>query len=115
MKAFIVNEPCEGYGDVFFAKFAIEARKQGANEFNDGELAGMTCRRCPQLDDKQGDRRAINQYLSDYECWWWDGGEITSDDHPFISVNGGVYMNWMSYIQECETRALMRKRNKKEM
>ena len=50
LKAFIVQEDYENTGGVIFAKHAIVARRLGANEYNDGEFGGMTCRRAPGLD-----------------------------------------------------------------
>ncbi len=50
MKAYAVQEDYEGTGAIIFAKHAIQARRWGANEFNGGELGGMTCRRAPWAD-----------------------------------------------------------------
>lgn len=92
MKAFIANEPYENRGDVFFANHNIVARRMAADELNDGELVGMTCRRAPGLDHLEGDRRAIVWELLEMG-WWFDDGAITLDWCPnvFVTKGGGVY------------------------
>lgn len=37
LKAYMIQEPCEGSGEIGFFYSNIEARKHGANEFNQGE------------------------------------------------------------------------------
>lgn len=54
MPAFMVQETDEMTGGIIFAKSAIEARKIGANEWNGGELAGMTVSRRKDLDQFAG-------------------------------------------------------------
>jgi hypothetical protein len=50
MKAFAVQEDCEGTGDIFYADHAITAKKRFANEFGDGDLSGISCHRAPWAD-----------------------------------------------------------------
>lgn len=50
MKAFSVLEKEEYTGDIFFAEKRIVAAKNGANEYADGELGGVQCRRAPWAD-----------------------------------------------------------------
>jgi hypothetical protein len=50
MKAFAVQEDCEGTGDIYYAEHAITAKKRFANEFGDGDLSGVTCSRAPWAD-----------------------------------------------------------------
>ncbi|HYM33363.1 MAG TPA: hypothetical protein VEU47_18840 [Candidatus Cybelea sp.] len=54
MKAFAVLSDYTNEGSIVFAKTGIEARKWGANELNDGELRGISCRRAPWADDLDG-------------------------------------------------------------
>lgn len=103
MVAFIVTEPYENRGGVIFADHAIVARRIGADEYADSEIQGMSVRRCPDLDEHKGDERFINRYLLHNCCWWFDDGAIDSDTpFPFVAVNGGVYKNWMCWINECQ-------------
>ena len=50
LKAFAVQEDCEGTGGIYYAEHAITAKKRFANENNDGELNGITCQRAPWAD-----------------------------------------------------------------
>lgn len=54
LKAFTVNEPMEYTGGIVFAKSNIVARRLGANEYNDGEITGMSVRRAPWADSYLG-------------------------------------------------------------
>jgi hypothetical protein len=51
LKAYAVQEEDEGTGGIFYAEHDIVARKAGANEFGDGDLHGITCRRAPWADE----------------------------------------------------------------
>ncbi|WP_283195525.1 hypothetical protein [Rhizobium sp. AN80A] len=50
LKAYAVLEKDEYTGDVYFAKHSIVAAKAGANEYGDGELSYVQCRRAPWAD-----------------------------------------------------------------
>lgn len=50
LKAYSVLEKDEYTGDIYFAAKAIYAAKWGANEYADGELGGVQCRRAPWAD-----------------------------------------------------------------
>lgn len=50
IKAYAVNEKYENTGAIFFAKHDITARRMGADEYGDGELSYVTCRRAPWAD-----------------------------------------------------------------
>lgn len=52
--AYAVTEDYENTGAILFARSDIEARKHGANEFNDGEIGGICCRRAPWADAYAG-------------------------------------------------------------
>ncbi|MGZ2472444.1 hypothetical protein [Sinorhizobium medicae] len=49
-KAYAVLEKDEYTGDIYFAPRAIVAAKAGANEYGDGELSYIQCRRAPWAD-----------------------------------------------------------------
>lgn len=51
LKAFAVLENDENTGAIYFAKRDIEARKAGANEFGDGDISNVSCRRAPWADE----------------------------------------------------------------
>lgn len=50
MKAYIVTEDYECRGGVVFANRAVEARRFGADEYNNGEFSGMSVKRAKGLD-----------------------------------------------------------------
>lgn len=50
MKAYALTEEYEGTGGIYFADYPIVARRQFAEEFNEGELRGISCRRAPWAD-----------------------------------------------------------------
>jgi len=50
VKAYSVLEKEDMTGDIYFASRAIYAAKWGANEYADGELGGVQCRRAPWAD-----------------------------------------------------------------
>ena len=50
MKAYQVLEKDERSGDIYYAKHAITARKQGANEHADGDISSVECVRVPWAD-----------------------------------------------------------------
>ncbi|VIO73840.1 hypothetical protein [Bradyrhizobium ivorense] len=55
MKAFAVLEDQENTGAIIFADHAIVARRRGADEYNGGELRGISCRRAPWADRFAGE------------------------------------------------------------
>jgi hypothetical protein len=50
MKAYAITEHCENTGGIIYAAHAIVARRRGADEFNDGEFSGISCRRAHWAD-----------------------------------------------------------------
>lgn len=50
LKAYAVLENNENTGGIVFAKHAVTARRQGANEYADGEFEYVTCRRAKWAD-----------------------------------------------------------------
>lgn len=82
LKAFACMEPYENTGGILFAKSNIEARKWAANEWHDGDIAGMSVKRA-QWADKYGSGSKIP--IADmvdvgwhFECMW-SGLRIDSD------------------------------------
>jgi hypothetical protein len=54
LRAFAVTENDEGTGAIYFAEHDIVAKRRGANEFGDGELSYVSCRRVPWADEYAG-------------------------------------------------------------
>jgi hypothetical protein len=50
LRAYAVTEHDENTGGIIFARHDIAARKAGANEYGDGELTYVSCRRAPWAD-----------------------------------------------------------------
>lgn len=114
-KAYIVQEPDEGSGMVIYAASDIAARKQGAIELTgDERIAGITCRRCPALDDKEDDPRAQTRHLLNLGWVFHLDGchRVTEEDHPFVPRSGGVWRSWMEWLNwrvECAERRYLEK------
>jgi hypothetical protein len=92
LKAYAVLEKYEMTGDIYFAEKSIYAAKWGANEYADGELGGVQCRRAPWADQyaKTGvPAKVAVEYGWHFECV---GCGITVDsDLPYerrLPVNG---------------------------
>lgn len=69
LKAYTVLEDNENTGDIFFARHAIVARRLGANEFNDGELGGLTCRRAHWADKYA--KAGHVPFTAKFDYGWW--------------------------------------------
>ena len=54
MKAYAVTEEDENTGGIIYAEHNIVARRLGANEYADGEIAYVSCRRAPWADEYYG-------------------------------------------------------------
>ena len=67
----VTEEDGEGRSVIVFARHAIAARRNGANEINDGEIRGVTCCRAP-WGDAYAESRDIPRaaYLENY--WWFE-------------------------------------------
>lgn len=121
LKAFIVTENEENTGGVVFAKTAIEARRWGANEFNDGELGGLTVRRKRTLDQyaKTGVPASVMVEMGwRYECYHC-GNTVSEDDlyeqglaaSDVCGVdNGAIYC-----CRACEMAAASEKLKRKQL
>lgn len=73
-KAYICMDTYECTGGVIFAKSNIAARKIAANEWNDGELGGLSVRRAPGLDKYSDTKRVPAWELIVKHGWNWEDG-----------------------------------------
>jgi hypothetical protein len=55
LKAYSVQETCEGTGGIVFARYAVVARREGACQFGDGDFHAVTCVRTPWADQYAAD------------------------------------------------------------
>ncbi|MRX32835.1 hypothetical protein [Aminobacter sp. MDW-2] len=102
LKAYAVLEHSENTGAVFFARYSIVARRKGADEFADGDIAGVSCRRAPWADAyaTTGLPAAVCiDHGWNFECWgcgakideyWLDENSLTSAD-VVGNQRGSVY------------------------
>lgn len=60
----------ENSGDVFFAKSNVEARRMGADAFNDGDFGGLSVHRAPTLDQYAGKPIPLHVMVG---MGWWSG------------------------------------------
>lgn len=114
LRAYEVQEDFEQNGGVYFARHAIEARRVGASEHNDGELRGMTCRRAPWAD-----RYAPGPVpkLAMLGAGWWfecsgctqridDGGEDDDGEQMApVEIGDAIYCSPTCRHQDLEDRA----------
>jgi len=98
MKAYAVLEEYENTGGIFYARHAVVARRNGANEHADGEFSAVTCRRAHWADDYYGKGLPISvmvQHGWHFECAGcgrridedmadWRGQ--TRDEHSFRQI-----------------------------
>lgn len=71
LKAFAVLEDYENTGGIVFAERAIVARRRGADQYNDGEFNGVSCRRAPWADEFAGKPIPVKVMISHgwhFEC-----------------------------------------------
>lgn len=82
LKAYACLEPYESTGAIFFAKSDIEARRNSADEFNDGDITGMSVKRAPWADKYgSGSKIPISDMVDHgwhFECHY-SGVTIDSD------------------------------------
>lgn len=120
MKAFLVTEAEENTGGVIFAERAIDARKIGASEWNDGELGGMHVHRVAEFDQFYG--KGVPARLLVERGWWFEccGCGMTIRDDTLEEaglVVGGVTGTECSRIYchaECEAKARAREVREKD-
>lgn len=71
LMAFAVTEPNENLGEIIFATSDIEARRRGADEYNDGDLGGMRVRRQRHFDKYLGVGVPVSDLVEEgwhFEC-----------------------------------------------
>lgn len=71
LRAFAVTENDENNGAIYFAKHDIVAKKWGANEFADGEISYVSCRRAPWADPYIGKPLPVSVMIDNgwhFEC-----------------------------------------------
>lgn len=80
-RAYAVLETAEDTGGIVFARHAVVARRQGADEFAGGDFSGVTCRRMPGL-DRYAEEGVVPASVL-IECGWhfecWCGERINED------------------------------------
>lgn len=115
-KAYTVLEENEWTGGVVFATSNVEARRFGANEFNEGEFSGLTVRRAPNWDKYQDTGVPISEMICDgwnFEChgcgsrltddWFYEQGMTPTQA---VGVSGGsVYCCWQCEAEDRADRA----------
>jgi hypothetical protein len=103
LKAYAVTENDENTGGIFYAAHAIVARRDGADEHNDGQLGSVSCRRAPWA-DKYAPGPCPKLVMIDHG-WWFechgcgarlsDDGDLEAngylDPKKFIEVGTSVY------------------------
>jgi hypothetical protein len=105
LKAFAVLEDNENTGGIVFAERAIAARREGANQFSDGDFGGVSCRRAPWADAYAGKPLPIKVMIENgwhFECC----GCGATIDEDWLDENGlpldGVIGTQHSKVYCCE-------------
>lgn len=116
LKAFAVLEEGENTGGIVFARHAIVARRDGANEYNGGEFHGVSCRRAPWADewadrDEDIPARVLIDHGWHFECCGCghtiDNDWLYDEDLPLDGVIGTQHSK--VYCSEiCEARDKLR-------
>lgn len=71
MKAYAVTEEDENTGGIIYAEHNIVARRLGANEYGDGDISYVSCRRAPWADEYYGTGLPISVMVDNgwhFEC-----------------------------------------------
>jgi hypothetical protein len=125
MKAYAVTDSYEGGGDIYYAVHAITARRAGADEYSEGNLSGVTCKRahwadefapgpCPKL--------VMIDHGWSFECHGCysrlscDGVEEHDSDgrghidrNRFVELRGGVFCTAECRAKERSERARLKR------
>lgn len=95
LKAYSVTEEGENTGGIVFASHSVVARRIGAKRYNDGQFAGLTCRRAPWADDfAEAGRVPASVAVAQgwhFECNW--SGQMISEhwlDERDMPIDGIV-------------------------
>lgn len=70
LKAYIVQEECEGTGGVVFARSNVEARRFGADEYNGGDFSGLSVNRAKGWDKYEKSGVPISEMI--YDGWYFE-------------------------------------------
>jgi len=98
LRAYAVCENDERTGAIYFARYAIVARRMGANEYGDGELAYVTCTRAPWA-DRFADTQDVPASVMVMNGWHFECcecGRRIDEDMPSLwenEVNQGEPLN----------------------
>lgn len=110
LKAFAVLEEGENTGGIVFAEHPIVARKRGADEYNNGELGGLSCRRAPWADQYAGGTVPVRVMIANgwrFECCGCgatiDEDWLSDNDLPLAGVIGTQYSR-IYCCEICEAR-----------
>lgn len=117
LKAFAVLEEGENTGGIVFARHAVVARREGAEQYNGGEFHGLSCRRAPWADewaarDEDIPARVLIDHGWHFECAGCghtiDNDWLYDEDLPLDGVTGT--QSSIVYCSEvCECRDKLRK------
>lgn len=91
MKAYHVSEDCEGSGVIRFAKHAVVARREGADEL-DMEFEGVDCRRAPEFDQYAPGPVPLEAQM---DHGWWIG--CTNCQRTLYIEDGPVIVGQNAY------------------
>jgi hypothetical protein len=119
LKAFAVTEHDENTGAVIFAKHDIVARRIGADEYADGELSYVSCRRAPWADayaDKAVPARVMIAHGWHFECS--ECGSRIDEDYLFdnrlpVDCVVGTQHSHVFCCSKCARRWYSMKRRRK--
>lgn len=120
LRAFAVTENDENTGAIYFAKHAIVAKRHGANEFADGELSYVSCRRASWADAYLG--RPLPAWVMIAHGWNFEchGCGMRIDEDELRERNlpvGGVLGTQNSMVfccARCRRKDFSRDRRRKE-
>lgn len=112
LKAYSVLENNENTGAIYFAEHAIVARRLGANDYADGDLSYVTCRRAPWADEWANKDEDVPARIMIANGWHFEccgcGARVDEDylydeDLPLNGVIGTQRSRvFCSEICECE-------------
>lgn len=132
LKAYAVQETCEGTGGIVFAKYAIVARRKGAGIFGDGDFHSVTCQRAKWADQyAELDVLPAKVMIANgwhFECsgcgatidedWLWDNDrelhDVIGTQHsmvfcgPVCEARHNLYQAEATYIQKRMIRRFTR-------
>lgn len=116
LKAFAVQETDENTGGIFFARHDIAAKKAGANEFADGDISTVSCRRAPWADAYAETKVPVTVMIANgwhFECYGCDAriDEYWLEEHN-LPLDGVIGTQWSAVYccSRCRRKHLSRRR-----